>query len=92
MRLSALSGVAASLRHRSIEYPLWAVVKYDGTFYTLITLNVFDCNIDPFASDCWGAIADYDSAYNAYELSDYEYVAYDGRVFYPETDVNADIP
>ena len=43
-------------------------------------------------SDCWGAIADYDSSYNAYELSGHEYVVYDGRVFYPETDVNADTP
>ena len=57
-----------------------------------MTLDGFDNNIDPLTSDCWGAIADYDSAYNDYELSDYEYVVYDGRVFYPETDVNADVP
>ena len=75
-----------------IDYPLWAVVEYEGAFYTLMTLDGFDNNIDPLTSDCWGAIADYDSAYNDYELSDYEYVVYDGRVFYPETDVNADVP
>ena len=71
-----------------ISYPLWAVVEYEGA----LTLDGFDNNIDPLTSDCWGAIADYDSAYNNYELSDNEYVVYNGRVFYPETDVNADVP
>lgn len=75
-----------------VEYPLWAVVEHEGAFYTLMSFDGFDNNIDPFASDCWGAIADYDPEYNGYELSEHEYVVYDGRVFYPETDVNADIP
>lgn len=75
-----------------VEYPLWAVVEHKGAFYTLMSFDGFDNNIDPFASDCWGAIADYDSEYNGYELSEHEYVVYDGRVFYPETDVNADTP
>lgn len=75
-----------------IDYPLWAVVELEGAFYTLMTLDGFDNNIDPLTSDCWGAIADYDSSYNDYELSDHEYVVYEGRVFYPETDINADVP
>lgn len=75
-----------------IDYPLWTVVEYEGAFYTLMTLDGFDNNIDPLTSDCWGAIADYDSAYNDYELSDHEYVVHGGRVFYPETDINADVP
>ena len=75
-----------------VDYPLWTVVEYEGSFYTLMTLDGFDNNIDPLTSDCWGAIADYDSAYNDYELSEHEYVVYEGRVFYPETDVNADVP
>ena len=53
-----------------VEYPLWAVVEYEGAFYTLMTLEGFDYNLDPMVSDCWGAIADYDSSYNAYELSE----------------------
>lgn len=73
-------------------YPLWAVVEHEGAFYTLMTLDGFDNNIDPFTSDCWGAIADYAPEYNGYERSEHEYVVHDGRVFYPETDVNADIP
>lgn len=75
-----------------MDFPLWSVVEYDGAFYTLMTLDGFDNNINPLASDCWGAIADYDPSYNEYELSEHEYVVYDGRVFYPETDVNADAP
>lgn len=75
-----------------VKYPLWAVVEHEGAFYTLMSLDGFDNNIDPFTSDCWGAIADYDPECNGYELSEHEYVMYDGRVFYPETDVNADTP
>lgn len=43
-------------------------------------------------SDNWGVIADYDSLYDDYELSAHEYVVYDHHVFYPEIDVNVDIP
>ena len=75
-----------------MEYPLWSVVKYGGEFYTLMTLDSFDYNLNPMVSDNWGAIAEYDPAYNTYELSDHEYVVYKGQVFTPETDVNADIP
>lgn len=83
---------AETTQWQPIDYPLWAVVEHEGAFYTLMTLDGFDNNIDPLTSDCWGAIADYDSAYNDYELSDHEYVVYGGCVFYPETDVNADVP
>lgn len=67
------------------------MVEYNGGFYTLMTFNNFDYNLDPMKSDCWGAIADYDPEYNAYELSEHEHIVFDGHVFYPETDVNADI-
>ena len=77
---------------KPMEYPLWSVVEYDNGFFTLMTMDNFDSNLDPMTSDCWGAIADYDPEYNAYELSENEYVVYDGHVFYPKTDVNADIP
>lgn len=77
---------------QSIKYSLWSVIEYDGGFYTLMTFNNFDYNLDPMKSDCWGTIADYAPEYNAYELSEHEYIVFDGRVFYPETDVNADIP
>lgn len=38
-----------------VEYPLWAVVEYEGAFYTLMTLEGFDYNLDPMVSDCWGS-------------------------------------
>lgn len=57
-----------------------------------MSLDGFDNNINPLASDCRGAIADYAPEYNGYELFGHEYVVCDGRVFYPETDVNTDIP
>lgn len=75
-----------------IDYRLWDVVEYQDSFYTLVSLDDFDNNIDPLQSGNWGAIADYDPEYNTYELSGNEYVVYEGRVFCPEIDVNADIP
>lgn len=75
-----------------IDYSLWEVVEFEGDFYTLLSLDDFDNNINPMESDNWGAIADYNPEYNEYELSEHEYVVYNGKVYYPETDVNADIP
>lgn len=75
-----------------IEYNLWDVVTYNSVFYTLISREEFDNNSDPLSSDNWGAIADYSSDYNEYELSEHEYVVYEGKVFYPEIDPNSDLP
>ena len=68
------------------EYTPWQPVGYG------LWDEGFDNNLTPLESDCWGAIADYDPAYNGYEFSEHEYVVYEGRVFYPGTDVNADLP
>lgn len=75
-----------------VEYSLWEVVAFEGNFFTLMSLEGFDNNKNPMESDNWGAIADYDREYNEYELSEHEYVVYNGKVYYPETDVNADVP
>ena len=75
-----------------IDYPLWEVVSFDGGLYTLLDIEDFDNNVTPFDSECWGAIADYDRECSDYEFSEHEYVVYNGKVFYPEVDVNADIP
>lgn len=75
-----------------ISYELWSVVKYNDRYYTLVTLDGFDNMIDPFTSDCWGAIADYDPNYNEYDLSGHDYVVFDGKVFRPVIDVNSDTP
>ncbi|NDW10987.1 hypothetical protein D0T56_15150, partial [Dysgonomonas sp. 520] len=75
-----------------VDYTLWDIVLFDGDFYTLLSLNDFDNNINPLDSDNWGAIANYDPDHNDYELSGHEYVVYNGKMFHPEIDVNADIP
>lgn len=77
---------------KPVEYALWEVVRFEGEFYTLLSLEGYDNNVSPWESDCWGAIADYDPGYNEYELSEHEYVVYHGKVFYPCLDVNADVP
>lgn len=74
------------------DYNIWDIVEYQNAFYTLLSLDGYDNNVDPLQSANWGAIADYDPAYNDYELSSHEYVVYKCRVYYPETDVNADMP
>lgn len=75
-----------------VEYTLWEVVEFEGSFFTLLSLEGFDNNMNPMESENWGAIADYDRDYNGYELSEHEYVVYNDKVYYPEIDVNADIP
>lgn len=75
-----------------IMYRQWDVAKFNDAFYTVISIEDFDENQAPPESPNWGEIADYDPEYNTYELADHEYVVYDNRVWYPETDVNADVP
>lgn len=75
-----------------VEYEIWDAVSFEGAFYTLLTTEGFDNNINPMHSDCWGAVADYDPAYNGYEMENYEYVVYEHKLFYPGMDVNADAP
>lgn len=74
------------------EYGLWEVAEYNGAFYAVTAIDGFDTNLSPVDSQNWGEIADYNPEYNSYELSDHEYVIYDGRVWYPEIDVNSDEP
>ncbi len=74
------------------QYKLWSVVSYDGAFYTLMTLDSFDNNINPYDSECWGMIADYDSEHNNYNLEGHDYVVYDGTVFKPTLNPNSDVP
>lgn len=75
-----------------VGYALWDVVSFEDTFYTLVSQEGYDNNLTPAVSDAWGAIADYDPAYNDYLMDGHDYVVYQGAVFVPETDVNADVP
>lgn len=81
-----------SIEWDPVEYQLWDIVRFEGAYYTLITLEGFDNNKTPMQSDCWGAIADYNTGYNNYELNGHDYVIYNDRIYLPEMDVNADIP
>lgn len=74
-----------------MPYPLWQVVRYEGKFYTLMSLDNLDNTLNPYDSDNWGLIGDYKEDYN-YELSEHEYVVYDNKVFYPTINVNGDTP
>jgi len=94
IRLPMVSGwlEVAPRAWRPVVYALWDVVAFEGLYYTLASVEDYDETQAPAESPCWGEIADYDPGYNAYELSAHEYVVHGGRVWVPETDVNADVP
>lgn len=71
------------------EYELWDVVSYDGNFYTLLTKENIDLTVNPYDSDNWGMIGEYDKTYQ-YELKETEYVVYNGKVYVPTMKVTAD--
>jgi len=77
--------------HPVMDYPLWQVVKYKGDFYTLMSLEGLDKTVDPYNSDNWGLLGEYKEDY-IYELSDHEYVVFDGKVYFPVTNPNGDLP
>lgn len=74
----------------NVPYELWAVVEYDGNFYALIKKDEsIDLTANPYDSEYWGMIGDYDATYQ-YEFSDHEYVVYNNKVYIPSMAVNAD--
>lgn len=74
----------------NMTYMPWEVVSYNGLFYTLISQENTDWNTNPHDNDNWGLIGSYDPSINTYELSSTEYVEYNGEVFYPVINPNAD--
>lgn len=73
----------------NIPYQLWNVVSWDGKFYALVDDNNVDWTVNPYDSDNWGLIGEYDAEYK-YQYSNTEYVVYGGKVYAPILDVNAD--
>lgn len=73
----------------NFDYKVWDVVQYDDNFYTLLNKEALDLTVNPYESDNWGMIGEYDSTYK-YELSETEFVVYDGAVFYPIIKPTAD--
>lgn len=76
----------------AIPYSLWAVVRYNNQYFTLMNLEEYDEIVNPMDSDCWGMIGEYDQNIDTYELSDHEYVVYKNEVYYPVMNPNADKP
>ncbi len=71
------------------EYQLWDVVSWTGKFYALTSVEEIDLTINPYESENWGLIGEYDPNYQ-YQFTDTEYVEYNGRVYIPTMNVNAD--
>ena len=65
----------------TVPYNEWEVVEYEGKFFTLLTMDNYDCLVNPMESDCWGMIGEYDPSLNSYELSEHEYVEYKGKIY-----------
>lgn len=75
----------------NVPYDIWDVVEYDGNFYALVKNDEeIDLTVNPYDSEYWGMIGDYDAAYQ-YEFSDHEYVVYNNKVYAPSMSVNADV-
>ena len=87
--INAWEEVLAYSWQANFEYELWNVVNWDGKFYALINTDGIDWTVNPYESDNWGLIGDYDSEYQ-YQFSETEYVVYKGKVYVPTMDVNAD--
>lgn len=88
--VSAWELVASSLWEANVEYEVWDVVEYKGSFYALLTTEDADWSQDPHSSKNWGLIGSYDPSLNEYELSGTEYVVYEGRVYSPVINPNSD--
>lgn len=89
--VSAWDEITTNVWEANVEYQLWDVVSYNGSFYALIKSDDnIDLSANPYDSDYWGLIGDYDAEYNDYEFSVHEYVVYDGKVYVPNMNVNAD--
>lgn len=76
----------------AIEYGLWEVVRYDGKYFTLMSLDDYDAIVNPMDSDNWGMIGGYDSSIDTYKVADNEYVVYKDAVYHPVINPNAETP
>lgn len=75
----------------NLEYGLWEAVSWEGKFYALISKDNIDLTVNPESSNNWGLIGEYDVDYNEYVFSDSEYVVFNGNVYVPTMEVNADV-
>lgn len=87
--ITAWEEVSAYLWQANIEYNLWEIVSWERSFYALTSLDDVDWTQNPLESDNWGLIGGYDPEYE-YQFIDTEYVVFNGKVYIPVMDVNAD--
>lgn len=71
------------------EYNEWEAVKYNGKFYALINKDGIDQTVNPDESDNWGLIGGYDETHT-YELDAHDYAEFEGELFLPVLNPNAD--
>ena len=87
--IRAWEAVATFEWQANVPYELWEVVRWEGKYYALISVENADWTKNPFDSDNWGMIGDYDPDYQ-YQLSNTEYVVFNDCVYIPTMGVNAD--
>lgn len=71
------------------DYNVWDVVEFNGNFYTLVSKDDIDLTLNPYLSDNWGMIGNYQPDLE-YEFVNTEYVVYNGHVFFPVMNPNGD--
>ena len=76
----------------AMDYPVYQVASYNGKFYMLLKKDEgYDALVDPEENDYWGEIGAYDTDYEyAFGEDDHDYVVFDGCVFRPVMNPNAD--
>lgn len=74
------------------EYDVYQVASYGGKFYMLLNKDEgYDPLVNPVESNNWGEIGAYNTDYEyAYGVDDHDYVVFDGCVFKPVMNPNAD--
>ena len=87
--INAWEQITISTWEANVQYELWHVVNWKGRYYALISDENIDTTINPFDSDNWGLIGNYDPQYK-YQFSETEYVVYEDNVYVPTMNVNAD--
>lgn len=83
--------VMASVWEANKPYVLWDAVMYENKYYALISNDNINWTVSPELSDNWGLIGTYDMKYNKYEVSEHEYVEYEGSLFVPVLNPNFDV-
>ena len=77
---------------KGIEYSLNDIVSFNGNYYILLDIEGYDpLELPDSSNPYWGKIGDYTPNYNfSYDPKDCDYVVFEGKVFIPTRNPNAD--